>query len=86
MYIYTECVLEDRRKDGCKDTGKDSSKDTNVSLLGIISQFVALIDLCYVKAYNATKYNYCKPTIYDCDCGLREDGAKSYVNFKTSKL
>ena len=64
------------------NTNKDSSNISNVSLLGIISQFVALIDLCYVKAYNATKYNYCKPTIYDCDCGLREDGAKSYVNFK----
>jgi len=30
VYIYTKCVLEDRRKDGCKDTGKDSSKDTQV--------------------------------------------------------
>ena len=50
-------------------------ENTKTSLLGSISQFVALSDVCYVKAYNALKYNYCKPQIVCTN-------AKSYVNFK----
>ena len=46
-----------------------------ISILGKISQFIALIDVCYVKAHNAFKYNYCKPLI-------RSSVDKSYVNFK----
>jgi DNA mismatch repair protein MutS len=52
-----------------------SSKNERFSLLGKISQFIALSDVCYVKAYNALKYNYCRPVI---DKGA----SKSYVNFK----
>ena len=49
--------------------------DERISQLGKISQFVALIDVCYVKAFNALKYNYCKPKI-------EENGNKSYAHFK----
>ena len=52
-------------------------ENTKTSLLGTISQFVALSDICYVKAYNAVKYNYCKPQIR-CDGTTK---TKSYVNF-----
>jgi DNA mismatch repair protein MutS len=48
------------------------------SLLGCISQFVALSDVCYVKAYNALKYNYCKPQIIS-DPTIY---TKSHVTFK----
>lgn len=50
-------------------------KSERFSLLGKISQFIALSDVCYVKAYNALKYNYCRPVI-------EEGASKSYVNFK----
>ena len=50
-------------------------KNERFSLLGKISQFIALSDVCYVKAYNALKYNYCRPVI-------EEGASKSYVNFK----
>lgn len=54
-----------------------SSKNERFSLLGKISQFIALSDVCYVKAYNALKYNYCRPVISEAGgCN------KSYVNFK----
>ena len=56
----------------CKEKGILS---TQTSLLGSISQFVGLIDVCYVKAFNALKYNYCKPVI-------ETSQTKSYVNFK----
>jgi DNA mismatch repair protein MutS len=52
-----------------------TSKNERFSLLGKISQFIALSDVCYVKAYNALKYNYCRPVI-------NEGSSKSYVNFK----
>ena len=54
-----------------------SSKNERFSLLGKISQFIALSDVCYVKAYNALKYNYCRPVI-----GEAGGCNKSYVNFK----
>ena len=38
-----------------------NKKNNNLS---IISRFVSLIDVCHVKAYNANKYNYTKPTIF----------------------
>ena len=50
-------------------------KNERFSLLGKISQFIAVSDVCYVKAYNALKYNYCRPII-------EEGASKSYVNFK----
>ena len=53
-------------------------ENTKTSLLGSISQFVALSDVCYVKAYNALKYNYCKPQIVSDPTIM----AKSYVSFK----
>ena len=56
----------------------DALENTKTSLLGTISQFVALSDVCYVKAYNALKYNYCKPQIVN----EPTINAKSYVNFK----
>ena len=52
---------------------------SNLSLLGIISQFIAQIDVCYTRTYNAVKYNYCKPIINNELC---ENVKKSYVNFK----
>jgi DNA mismatch repair protein MutS len=52
-------------------------KNERFSLLGKISQFIALSDVCYVKAYNALKYNYCRPVIDES-----EGSSKSYVNFK----
>jgi DNA mismatch repair protein MutS len=55
----------------------NSVKSERFSLLGKISQFIALNDVCYVKAYNALKYNYCRPVIDD-----REGSSKSYINFK----
>ena len=48
---------------------------TRISLLGKISQFIALSDVCYVKAYNALKYNYCRPVI-------EEGASKSYVSYR----
>jgi DNA mismatch repair protein MutS len=54
-------------------------KNERFSLLGKISQFIALSDVCYVKAYNALKYNYCRPVIAN---GNSEGSNKSYVNFK----
>ena len=54
-----------------------NKKNNNLS---IISQFVSLVDVCHVKAYNANKYNYCKPNIIDQKYG--NDEAKSYVSFK----
>ena len=53
-------------------------ENARTSLLGSISHFVALSDVCYVKAYNALKYNYCKPQIKS-DTVTK---TKSYVNFK----
>ncbi len=49
--------------------------------LSIISRFISLVDVCHVKAYNANKYNYCKPSIFDQDYG-NNDEVKSYVSFK----
>jgi|UniRef100_A0A6C0CDN9 DNA mismatch repair protein MutS len=57
---------------------ENTNTNKNTSLLGSISQFVALSDVCYVKAYNALKYNYCKPHIAN-DPTLK---TKSYVSFK----
>tara|TARA_Y100000022_G_scaffold198806_1_gene209842 strand:+ start:254 stop:3370 length:3117 start_codon:yes stop_codon:yes gene_type:complete len=49
----------------------------------IISRFVSLVDVCHVKAYNANKYNYSKPTIFDQDFNLSQNNeTKSYVSFK----
>ena len=56
-----------------------NSNNSNLSLLGIISQFIAHIDVCYARTYNAVKYNYCKPVINNELC---ENTSKSYVNFK----
>ena len=57
--------------------------------LSIISRFIALIDVCHCKAYNANKYNYCKPTILDQDSdsasafeSASASESKSYVSFK----
>jgi DNA mismatch repair protein MutS len=58
-----------------------NSKKERFSLLGKISQFIALCDVCYVKAYNALKYNYCRPVIDEGDSNS-EGSSKSYVNFK----
>jgi DNA mismatch repair protein MutS len=60
-------------------TTSNNSNHSNVSLLGKISQFIAQIDVCYARTYNAVKYNYCKPIINNELC---ENTAKSYVNFK----
>ena len=49
--------------------------------LSIISRFISLVDVCHVKAYNANKYNYSKPTILDQDYGINNE-IKSYVSFK----
>ena len=54
------------------------NKNNNLS---IITRFVSLIDVCHVKAYNANKYNYSKPTILDQDYGINNE-IKSYVSFK----
>jgi DNA mismatch repair protein MutS len=56
--------------------------NTQTSLLGSISQFVGLIDVCYVKAFNALKYNYCKPLIQAPSLEIKTSQTKSYVNFK----
>ena len=40
-----------------------------------------MIDVFHAKAYNASKYNYTKPTIFDNDYGQLEI-PKSYVRFK----
>ena len=56
-----------------------NSNNSNISLLGKISQFIAQIDVCYARTYNAVKYNYCKPIINNELC---ENTTKSYVNFK----
>ena len=55
------------------------SNNSNLSILSKISQFIAQIDVCYARTYNAVKYNYCKPIINNELC---ENTAKSYVNFK----
>ena len=60
----------------------NSSNNSNLSLLGIISQFIAHIDVCYARTYNAVKYNYCKPVISNVSNELCENTSKSYVNFK----
>lgn len=57
------------------NTNNTHFKKERISLLGKISQFIALIDVCHVKAYNAIKYNYCRPII-------DKSSTKSYVNFK----
>jgi DNA mismatch repair protein MutS len=57
----------------------DNSDLSDLSLLGKISQFIAHIDVCYARTYNAVKYNYCKPIINNELC---ENTTKSYVNFK----
>lgn len=56
-----------------------TSNNSDLSLLGKISQFIAHIDVCYARTYNAVKYNYCKPIINNELC---ENTTKSYVNFK----
>jgi len=61
------------------NTTSESVNETNLSLLGKISQFIAQIDVCYARTYNAVKYNYCKPIINNELC---ENSTKSYVNFK----
>uniref|UniRef100_A0A6C0DXF0 DNA mismatch repair proteins mutS family domain-containing protein n=1 Tax=viral metagenome TaxID=1070528 RepID=A0A6C0DXF0_9ZZZZ len=63
----------------CKEKGV---LNTQTSLLGSISQFVGLIDVCYVKAFNALKYNYCKPLIQTPSLEIKTSQTKSYVNFK----
>ena len=57
------------------NVSNNNLKSERISLLGKISQFIALSDVCYVKAYNALKYNYCKPKIQDVS-------NKSCVHFK----
>jgi DNA mismatch repair protein MutS len=57
----------------------NSDSNSNLSILSKISQFIAQIDVCYARTYNAVKYNYCKPIINNELC---ENTAKSYVNFK----
>jgi DNA mismatch repair protein MutS len=57
----------------------NNSNNSDLSLLGKISQFIAQIDVCYARTYNAVKYNYCKPIINNEVC---ENTSKSYVNFK----
>lgn len=54
----------------------DLNNQNSINNLSIISQFIGLIDLCHCRAYNAAKYNYCKPTIQN----IQEN--KSYFNFK----
>ena len=63
-------------------TNSNNSNNSNLSLLGIISQFIAHIDVCYARTYNAVKYNYCKPVITNVNNELSENTSKSYVNFK----
>ena len=57
----------------------NSNSNSNLSILSKISQFIAQIDVCYARTYNAVKYNYCPPIINNELC---ENTAKSYVNFK----
>ena len=61
------------------NSSKQDDNKSNLSLLGKISQFIAQIDICYVRTSNAVKYNYCKPVISNDLC---ENVTKSYVNFK----
>ena len=58
-----------------------SNFDLQNNYLSIISRFISLIDVSQVKAYNASKYNYTKPTIFDNDYGQLET-PKSYVRFE----
>ena len=44
--------------------------------LSSIARFIALVDLCQSRTYNAIKYNYCKPNIKD------NGDQKAYVNCK----
>ena len=80
---FNNLTLNYYKESKSKESNSKESKDNNLestktSLLGTISQFVALSDVCYVKAYNAFKYNYCKPQIVNNDAS----NTKSYVNFK----
>ena len=45
--------------------------------LNVISRFIGLIDLCHNKAYNANKYNYCRPIIRENSYNPE----KSYMQF-----
>ena len=45
--------------------------------LNTISRFIGLIDLCHCKAYNANKFNYCRPIIKHNTM----DPNKSYIQF-----
>ncbi len=61
---------------------EENSNKNNSSKLSIISQFIGLIDLIHCKAYNAEKYNYTKPIIFDNNYSYNEDiNAKSYIRF-----
>ena len=55
--------------------------DLENNYLSTISRFISLIDVSQSKAYNAFKYNYTKPTIFDNDYGQLQI-PKSYVRFK----
>ena len=48
----------------------------NTSILSYLSRFISYIDTFYCKAYNASKYNYCKPKIED------NNNSKSYIKFE----
>ena len=62
---------------------KSGSEKNQKSHLSIISHFIGLIDVCHCKAYNADKYNYCKPQICEKSVSeARKSDPKSYVNFK----
>tara|TARA_Y100000389_G_scaffold201031_1_gene242781 strand:+ start:319 stop:3450 length:3132 start_codon:yes stop_codon:yes gene_type:complete len=49
----------------------------NKTKLNIISKFIGIIDLCHNKAYNANKYNYCRPIIRENSY----NSEKSYMQF-----
>ena len=60
----------------------ENNKSGNIS---IISKFIGLIDLCQVRAYNAEKHNYCKPSIVDKNDKNdknNNNNSKSYIDFK----
>ena len=58
------------------------SQDNHESKLSIVSRFIGLVDLCHCKAYNAVKYNYCRPQIIEQSKSGETGDIKSYVNFK----
>ena len=58
-----------------------SNFDLKNNYLSTISRFISLIDVSQSKAYNASKYNYTKPTIFDNNYGQLKT-PKSYVRFK----